>query len=382
MSIIKDELADIAKTYGDERRSEFTSIGSLSIEDLIADEEMVITISHEGYVKRLPLATYRSQRRGGRGLQGVRPKDNDWIEQLYTAQTHDYLMVFTARGHCYWLKVHEIPIGTRESRGKPIVNVLALSADERIAAIVPVREFSEERSLVFATRQGTVKKTALSAYRHVRISGVNAINVADDDELIDVQITSGADQIILATRDGFAIRFHESDVREMGRVATGVRGIRLREGDVVVGMVVIPREGGTDVTLLAVTEHGRGKRSAVDDYRLQTRGGMGVINFRVNEQTGRVVAIKSVSSDDELMVITRNGVVNRQRIDEIRVIGRATQGVRVVALDDGDTLMDIARVVAEDEVEGGGLPEGAGEPRSGENDNGTAHDAEEEEPLG
>jgi len=384
MSIIKDELTEIAKTYGDDRRSEFTSVGSLSIEDLIADEEMVITISHEGYVKRLPLTTYHSQRRGGRGLQGVRPKDDDWIEQLYTAQTHDYLMVFTARGHCYWLKVHEIPIGTRESRGKPIVNVLALSADERIAAIVPVREFSESRSLIFATRRGTVKKTTLSAYRHVRISGVNAINVTDDDELIDVQLTNGADQIILATRDGFAIRFHESDVREMGRVATGVRGIRLRDDDVVVGMVVVPNEGEADVTLLAVTEHGRGKRSLVDDYRLQTRGGMGVINFRVNDQTGRVVAIKSVSPDDELMVITRNGVVNRQRIDEIRVIGRATQGVRVVALDEGDTLMDIARVIAEDEEVNGALTaEHDGEADGAGNGGDEAGPGtEEEEPLG
>jgi DNA gyrase subunit A len=385
MSIITDELVEIAKTYGDDRRSEFTSVGSLSIEDLIADEEMVITISHEGYVKRLPLTTYRSQRRGGRGLQGVRPKDNDWIELLYTAQTHDYLMVFTARGHCYWLKVHEIPVGTRESRGKPIVNVLALSADERIAAIVPVREFSDSRSLMFVTRRGTVKKTALSAYRHVRISGVNAINVTEDDELIDVQITNGADQIILATRNGFAIRFHESDVREMGRVTTGVRGIRLRGDDVVVGMVVVPLEGETDVTLLAVTELGRGKRSPVDDYRLQTRGGMGVINFRVNDQTGRVVAIKSVLPDDELMVITRHGVVNRQPIDEIRVIGRATQGVRVVALDEGDTLMDIARVIAEDDEgeENGDSTEDAGtigEP--GENGRDADSGTEEEEPLG
>jgi DNA gyrase subunit A len=382
MSIIRDELTEIAKTYGDDRRSEFTSVGSLSIEDLIADEEMVITISHDGYVKRLPLTTYRSQRRGGRGLQGVRPKDNDWIELLYTAQTHDYLMVFTARGHCYWLKVHEVPIGTRESRGKPIVNVLALSADERIAAIVPVREFSDSRSLMFATRRGTVKKTALSAYRHVRISGVNAINVTEDDELIDVQITNGADQIILATRNGFAIRFQESDVREMGRVTTGVRGIRLRDDDVVVGMVVVPIEGESDVTLLAVTEQGRGKRSPVDDYRLQTRGGMGVINFRVNDQTGKVVAIKSVLPDDELMVITRHGVVNRQPIDEIRVIGRVTQGVRVVALDEGDTLMDIARVIADDDDEDGESPDDEattdapvdGEPAA---DSGT----DEEEPL-
>jgi len=349
--IIKEELREIARVYGDDRRSEFTSVGSLSIEDLLADEEMVITLSHSGYVKRLPLTTYRSQRRGGRGLQGVRPKDDDWVEHLYTAQTHDYLMVFTARGHCYWLKVHEIPIGSRESRGKPIVNVLALSSDERIAAVVPVREFSDERSLMFATRKGRVKKTTLSAYRHVRVNGVNAININEGDELIEVKITNGEDQILLATREGKAIRFMETDVREMGRTAAGVRGIRLRKGDALVGMVVVPKEEHDTTTLLAVTELGRGKRSVVDDYRLQGRGGQGVINFRITEQSGQVVAVKSVSDDDELMVITRNGVVNRQRVAEIRVIGRNTQGVRVLSLDEGDVLVDIARVVPEDDDE-------------------------------
>jgi DNA gyrase subunit A len=353
--IIKDELREIARVYGDDRRSEFTSIGSLSIEDLLADEEMVITLSHSGYVKRLPLATYRSQRRGGRGLQGVKPKDDDWIEHLWTAQTHDYLMVFTARGHCYWLKVHEIPIGTREARGKPIVNVLALSSDERIAAVVPVREFSEDRSLLFATRMGTVKKTVLSAYRNVRVNGVNAININEGDELISVQITNGNDEVVLATRNGKAIRFNEGDVREMGRVATGVRGIRLRKDDVVVGMVIVPEAARDETTILAVTERGRGKRSEVDDYRLQTRGGQGVINFRMNEQTGRVVAIKGVTEEHELMIITRNGVVNRQRVAGIRVIGRNTQGVRVLSLDQGDVLVDVARLIQEDEEDGEGV---------------------------
>jgi DNA gyrase subunit A len=348
-NIIKDELREIARVYGDDRRSEFTSVGSLSIEDLLADEEMVITLSHSGYVKRLPLATYRSQRRGGRGLQGVKPKDDDWIEHMWTAQTHDYLMVFTARGQCYWLKVHEIPIGSREARGKPIVNVLALSADERIAAVVPVREFSKDRGLLFVTRKGTVKKTVLSAYKNVRVNGVNAININEGDELIGVQITNGNDEVVLATRNGKAIRFNESNVRAMGRVATGVRGIRLREHDVVVGMVIVPQAVRDTTTILAVTERGRGKRSGVDDYRLQTRGGQGVINFRINEQTGRVVAIKGVTDEHELMVITRNGVVNRQRVAGIRVIGRNTQGVRILALDDGDVLVDIARLIPDDD---------------------------------
>jgi DNA gyrase subunit A len=348
--IIKDELTQLAAAYGDDRRTELTDVGSdWGLEHLLLDEEHVITVSHAGYVKRLPLTTYRAQKRGGRGLRGVDTKEDDWIEHLYTAQTHDYLMIFTTRGHCYWLKVHEIPEASRTSRGKPIVNLLALDQSEQIASIVPVREFRDDRYLMFASRRGVVKKTALSAYRHVRAVGVNAINITEDDELIDVQITGGNDEVILATHEGMAIRFHESDVREMGRVATGVRGIRLRGADEVIGMVVFHQETRTEATLLVVTERGRGKRTAIDDYRFQARGGMGVINFRVNDQTGKVVAIKGVLSQDELMLITRNGIVNRQKVNEIRVIGRATQGVRLLMLDDGDVLVDVARVVPDEE---------------------------------
>ena len=348
VQIIKDELRDVAATYGDPRRTELTAATTMSIEDLIADEEMVITVSHAGYIKRLPLDTYRAQKRGGRGLQGMETREEDWVEHLYTARAHDYLMVFTSRGHCYWLKVHEVPEASRAARGRPIVNLLALAPEERLASIMPVREFSPDRYLVFVTRQGVIKKTALSSYRHVRVVGINAINIEPDDELIDVQITDGDDEIILATRQGMAIRFHEWDVRPMGRVATGVRGIRLRGGDQVIGMVVVRAELNGDTTLLVVTEHGRGKRTAVDDYRLQTRGGLGVINLKLNDQTGEVVAIKGVLEDDELMLITRNGVVNRQRVREIRTIGRATQGVRLVQLDDQDSIMDVARVVPEE----------------------------------
>jgi DNA gyrase subunit A len=347
--IIKDELTEIATAYGDPRRTELTDMVNMSLEDLLADEEMVITVSHGGYIKRLPATTYRAQKRGGRGLQGMETKEEDWVEHLYTAQTHDYLMIFTSRGHCYWMKVHEVPEASRASRGKPIVNLLALDDDERIAAVVPVREFRDDLYLMFASRRGVVKKTALSAYRHVRVVGINAINITEDDELIDVQITSGSDEVILASYEGMAIRFHESDVREMGRVATGVRGIRLRGGDAVVGMVVVNHETRAQATLLVVTEQGRGKRTAIDDYRFQTRGGMGVKNFRINEQTGKIVAIKNVQDSDELMLITKNGVVNRQRVNEIRVIGRNTQGVRVMALDEGDILMDVAKVVPEEE---------------------------------
>jgi DNA gyrase subunit A len=350
MNIIKEELRELARDYGDDRRTAIVQDEtSLSLEDLLADEEMVITVSHEGYVKRLRLTTYRSQRRGGRGIQGAETREEDWVEHLYTAQTHDYLMVFTSRGHCHWLKVHEIPEGSRSARGKPIVNLLKLGPEERIAAIVPVREFRPDRYLLFATRQGIVKKTSLAAYRHVRVVGINAINIENNDELIDVQITSGDDEVILATRKGMAIRFHESDVREMGRVATGVWGIRTRPDDVVVGMVVVHREHAASTTLLVVTENGRGKRTDIEEYRLQSRGGMGVINFRITDQTGKVVAIKAVSDADELMLITRNGVVIRQPVAQLRVIGRATQGVRVIALDDGDVLVDVARIVPEEE---------------------------------
>jgi DNA gyrase subunit A len=351
MDIVKDELRQVAEQYGDDRRTELTDLNFLSIEDLIADEEMVITISHTGYAKRLPVSTYRAQRRGGRGLQGMETKEEDWVEHLYTASMHDYLMVFTAQGHCYWLKVHEIPTAGRAARGKPLVNLLSLGPDARVAAIVPVREFDEQRNLMFVTRGGTVKKTSLAAYRHVRVVGVNAINIDEGDELIDVQITGGDDEIVLATRNGMAIRFHESDVREMGRAAFGVRGIRLRAADVVVGMVVVRKEAPAEVTLLVVTENGRGKRTDVDEYRLQGRGGQGVINFRITSATGRVVAIKAVNPDDELMVITRHGIVNRQRVGEIRVIGRNTQGVRVVALDEGDSIVDVARLVPDDDAD-------------------------------
>ncbi|GMR12265.1 MAG: DNA gyrase subunit A [Gemmatimonadota bacterium] len=347
MGIITDELTEIEEKFGDERRSEIIGdVSSLEMEDLIPDEEVVITVSHQGYVKRVGIDTYRAQRRGGRGLQGMGTKEEDWVEHLFVASTHDYLMVFTRDGQCYWLKVWQIPDAQRQSRGKPIVNLLNIEAEREIAALVPVREFSDDRFLLFSTRAGKIKKTALSAYGNVRAVGLNAINIREGDELIDVQITDGLNHVILATRDGMAIRFKEEDTRPMGRAAEGVRGIRLREEDRVVGMVVIRRE---DATLLVVSEEGMGKRSEVGAYRLQGRGGRGVINLKTSDKTGKVVAIKSVVPDDQLMIITRNGVVNRQRVGEIRVIGRATQGVRLVNLDEGDQVMDVARIIPDDE---------------------------------
>jgi DNA gyrase subunit A len=351
--IIKDELQEIADRYGDERRTEILGhTGDLSIEDLIADEPMVVTVSHSGYIKRIPIDTYRKQGRGGRGISGMGTKDEDWVEHLFVAHTHDYVMFFTRDGQCYWMKVHEIPQGQRASRGKPIVNLINLGPGEKLAALVPVRTFSDDRYLMFATRKGVVKKTVLSAYGNPRSVGLNAINILEGDELIDVQFTDGRSDVILATRQGMAIRFHETDVREMGRATTGVRGIRLMGDDVVIGMVVSDPEGdasGERSTLLVVTERGMGKRTGVEDYRLQGRGGKGVINIKTTDKNGKVVAIKEVASGDELMIITRAGIVNRQAIDPIRVIGRNTQGVRLVNLDSRDSVVDVARVVSETE---------------------------------
>jgi len=359
MGILKEELAEVSDKYGDERRSEIThAIGSFNVEDLIVEQDMVVTVSHGGYVKRLPVDTYRAQRRGGRGLRGMDTKEEDFVEHLFVASTHDYLMIFTRRGQCYWKKVWEIPEGSRASRGKPIVNLLNLGSDEKIAAVVPVREFSEDHYLMFGTRRGIVKKTALSAYGNVRSVGLNAINIADGDELIEVRVTSGGDEILLASRKGMAIRFNESDARPMGRATGGVRGLNLRDDDEVVGMVVA-RE---DSTVLVVSEKGLGKRTPISEYRLQKRGGFGVINLKVSEKTGEVVTVRAVSENEQLMIITRKGVVNRQRVEEIRVIGRATQGVRLVSLDDGDVVMDVARVIIDeetgDELEGTEAPVG------------------------
>ncbi|NNF13347.1 MAG: DNA gyrase subunit A [Gemmatimonadetes bacterium] len=382
MGILKDELQEVSDKYGDDRRTQIThAVGAFDVEDLIVEEDMVVTVSHQGYVKRLPVDTYRAQRRGGRGLRGMDTKDEDWVEHLYVASTHDYLMIFTRRGQCYWKKVWEIPVGSRISRGKPIVNLLNLEADEQIAAVVPVREFSEDRNLIFGTKNGVVKKTQLSAYGNVRTVGLNAINIGDDDELIEVRITSGEDEVFMASRSGMAIRFKESDARPMGRATAGVRGIKLREGDECVGMVVA-HEGQT---ILAVSEKGMGKRTEIDEYRLQKRGGFGVINLKVSEKTGEVVAIRAVSEDEQLMMITKKGVVNRQRVEEIRVIGRATQGVRLMNLDKGDEVMDVARVIIDDEDDvefDGELAAGASDGEGGEVDVEAASESEADGPGG
>ncbi len=344
MTIVKRELDELADKYGDKRRTEIAGeIGDFSLEDLIAEEEVVVTVSHEGYIKRIPVDTYRRQRRGGRGVAGMATKEEDWVEHLFIASTHDYILFFTARGRVHWLKVHQVPQTGRAARGRPIVNLIRIGKDDRIAAMVPVREFSEEEYLLFVTRSGLVKKTSLAAYGNVRSGGINAINVMEKDELIDVRRTTGDDEVVLATRRGKAIRFHESDVREMGRVARGVRGIVLGRADEVIGLVVVRGEAA----LLVVTERGLGKRTQIEEYRLQRRGGKGVINVRLTAKTGKVVAIKEVSDEDELVLVTRNGIVNRQRVAEIRETGRNAQGVRLINLDRGDQVVDVTRVISE-----------------------------------
>jgi DNA gyrase subunit A len=351
MKILKEELSELAHGFGDERRTEIVADqGEFSIEDLIAEEDMVITVSHAGYIKRLPVSAYRRQRRGGKGVISAHTKEDDWVEHLFIASTHDYVMFFTQNGQCYWLKVHEIPQAARAARGRPILSCIAMKPDERLASLVPVREFSEDQYLLFATKNGVVKKTRLSEFGNPRSVGIRAINIEKGDELIDVQVTDGKNDIVLATRHGMSIRFHEKDVRDMGRTATGVKGIELEKKDQVIDMVVVRRKA----TLLTVTERGMGKRSELDEYRVQHRGGRGIITLKRAEKTGDVVALKEVLPDDELMMITKKGIMIRVPVEGIRISGRNTQGVKIMNLIQGDLVVDVARVVKEEaEVEEG-----------------------------
>jgi DNA gyrase subunit A len=354
MKILKEELSELAHGFGDERRTEIVADqGDFSIEDLIAEEDMVITVSHAGYIKRLPVSAYRRQRRGGKGVIGAHAKEDDWVEHLFIASTHDYLMFFTEQGQCYWLKVHEIPQAARAARGKPIISCVAMKPDERLAALVPVREFSEDQYLLFATKNGLVKKTVLSEFGNPRSNGIRAINIEKGDELIDVQVTDGKNDIVLATRHGMSIRFHEKGVRDMGRTATGVKGIELDKKDHVIDMVVVRRAS----TLLVVTEKGMGKRSELDEYRIQHRGGHGIITLKRGPKTGDIVALKEVLPDDELMMITKKGIMIRVPVEGIRITGRNTQGVKVMNLTSGDLVVDVARVVKEEDEDEDEAPE-------------------------
>ncbi len=345
MTVMKDELAALVGTFGDERRTEIVSDeGEFSIEDLIANEEMVVTISHAGYIKRTNISTYRKQRRGGVGTKGTELRTDDFVEHLFVAQTHDYLLVFTHDGRCFWLKVHEIPEGARATRGKPIVNLINVSPETTVKAIVPVKKFSDDEFLIFCTKHGTVKKTALSEYSNVRSTGIKGIKLDDGDELVDVQITSGTSDIVLVTRHGLSIRFHEQEARPMARDTIGVRGIALSDGDRVVGMVVNKR----NASLLVVTELALGKLTNIDEYRVQGRGGKGILTVKRTEKTGDVVGLLEVLPDDGLMLITRGGQSLRCAVNQIRETGRVAQGVKLKDLEMGDLVAAIARVVSDD----------------------------------
>ena len=345
MAIIKNELVELRNKYADHRRTEIQDAAEdFSLEDLIADEEMVITISHSGYAKRLSISMYRRQNRGGRGVIGIETKEEDFAEHLFVASTHDYILFFSNKGRCYWVKVHEIPTGGKLAKGKPIVNMVSMGPGETVTAFCRVREFAVGQFIVVATRNGIIKKTPLEMFANPRKAGVNVATLPPDDELIEAAITDGTFDIVLATRKGQAIRFPEDKVRPMGRTAYGVRGVNLGKGDYAIGMVVVKRES----TLLSVTENGYGKRSNISDYRMTNRGGKGVINIKTTERNGEVVSIKEVIDDDELILITKKGITNRQRVKSISVISRNTQGVRLISLDQGDKVIDVARVVGEE----------------------------------
>jgi len=348
LAIIKDELVGVKERFGDERRTEIVAgSGEFEAEDLIAEEDMVITISHAGYIKRLPVTTYRSQRRGGRGVTGAGTREEDFIEHLFIASTHSYILVFTDRGRVYWLKVHEVPQGGRTAKGKAIVNMVEMSQQERVAAVLPVKEFDDTHFIMMVTKNGTAKKTPLSAYSNPRRGGIVAIGVDKNDALIDAVLTDGTQEIVLQKRNGKAIRFNEGDVRPMGRTAYGVRGVTLEEDDAVVGMIAVKREA----SLLVATENGYGKRSPISEYRITGRGGKGIISIQATERNGRVVAALEVVPTDQVMLITRGGIVIRTKVSEISEIGRNTQGVRLINLEEGDQLIDVARVEEKDEGE-------------------------------
>jgi len=376
--IIREDLYEMKEKYGNPRRTEIAGEAiEFDIEDLVAEEEVVVTISHEGYIKRMPIDTYRKQGRGGRGIIGSDTKEGDFIEHLFIAGTHDYLLCFTNRGRCYWQRVYDVPSLSRQSRGRSIANLLQMVKDEQLAEILPVREF-DERMLVMATQNGVIKKTPLAAFSNVRRSGINAISLDPGDDVIGARITGDNDEIILGTRDGMAIRFPEDDVRAMGRTARGVKGITLRKGDQVVDMVL----ASTGHSLLTVCENGFGKRTDLDDYRIQKRGGLGLINIKTTERNGKVVALKAVADTDDLMLISAHGIIMRTGLEQLRDIGRNTQGVKLIRLDEGDKLVAVARVVKEEEKENGEAAE-AGETPAAEvepTESNQPADTEPEEP--
>ena len=356
MEIIKEELLEVKQKYGDERRTEIVyKAEEFSIEDMIADEQVVITISHGGMTKRFPVSGYRRQTRGGRGSMGAATKEDDFIEAMFVASTHEYIMLYTDMGRCYWLKVFEIPEAGRASRGKSIANLISKSTEETVASYVAVKNFDDPLFVLMVTEKGIIKKTSLEEFSNPRRTGIAAISLDKGDRLIDARITDGKQDIVIGTREGMAIRFHESEIRPMGRSAAGVWAIRLDKGDRVIGAVALRRPG---TSILIATDKGYGKRSETEEYRVSHRGGKGIITVKTTDKTGKMVAIKEVRDQDDIVIVTDNGIVIRQHASEIRVAGRNTQGVRLIRLDEGDTISDVAVVMPEDEEpeEGGGKP--------------------------
>ncbi len=394
MDIIVEEMMEVKEKYGDERRTqiEFDS-GDLNIEDLIPNEDVVITISHMGYIKRTALTEYRTQNRGGVGNRGVKHRDEDFVEHLMMASTHNYMLFFTDQGRCYWMKVYEIPEGSKTSKGRPIQNLINIPKEDKVRAFITVANFNDDEYLdnnfiVMCTKNGTVKKTTLRAYSRPRSNGINAITIREGDELLEARLTSGSHQILLAKKSGKAIRFNEEDVRAVGRTAAGVRGVRLEDDkDEVVGMVcVLPDD---EETIMVVSENGYGKRTNLDDYRVTGRGGKGVKTLQITDKTGGLVSIKSVTDEDDLMIINRSGIAIRLPLSGVRVMGRATQGVRLLKVREGDSIASVAKVRTEDEeeeVEGAeglegetteGTPEASATEESGESAEEDSQDASE-----
>jgi DNA gyrase subunit A len=348
---IKEELANLKKKYGDERRSEIIAeVEDIEVEDLIAEEDMVITISHAGYIKRLAVSAYRKQKRGGKGVTAMETKEEDFVKHLFIASTKDYLLIFTNKGKAYWLKVYEIPQASRQAKGKAMVNILALASDEIVSSVVAVKEFSKDNFLIMVTSLGLIKKTALDNFSNPRKAGIVAITLDKNDKLVETELTDGKQDILLASKEGKAIRFKEQQVREMGRQARGVRAIRLSKKDEVVGMEVLPAEvKKMNMTLLSVTSGGFAKRTDFDEYRLQSRGGKGIINIKVTNKNGTVVGTKTATEDDEVMSVTQKGMIVRCPVKDIRKTGRNTQGVRLISLEKGDAVTGIAKVVAKED---------------------------------
>jgi DNA gyrase subunit A len=354
LDVIREETKAVRTEYSNPRRTQIIeSETELNVEDLIAVEDMVVTISHAAYIKRSPVALYRTQHRGGKGKVGMTTREEDFVENMFVASTHDTLLIFTNRGKCYWKKVYEIPMASRTSRGKAIVNLLPLDPGEHIRAYLPVAEFSPGRFVVMATANGILKKSELVAFANQRSNGVKAINIDDGDQLQSAAITDGNQELFLATRDGLSLRFAESEVRTIGRVGRGVIGIRLNEGDRVVGMEILR---GGESQILTLTENGYGKKSDIAEYRVGSRGNKGVFTIKTSERNGIVVGILQVTGDEEVMIITQIGKLIRLNLDQLRTIGRVTQGVRLITLEDDERVVSLARIMDTEDEDGDGAP--------------------------